>query len=142
MSETAFLDEPWLAALAGDLEGCDLGAPGLLGAVGVVVAASTGRSRARSAAAGSEASMVLDVAGGRVVAARPGPAPADALATLTTSTADARALLDGTVEPSVLYMQGRLKVAGDMRAVLAVLAATTTPGYGEARARVEGRTGG
>lgn len=85
--------------------------------------------------------MVLDVAAGRVVAARPGVAPADALATLTTSTADARALLGGAVEPSVLYMQGRLKVAGDMGAVLAVLAATTTPGYGQARARVEGRTG-
>lgn len=141
MSATAFLDEQWLAALAADLEGCDLGAPSVSGALGVVVAASTGRGRARSAAAGSEASMVLDVAGGRVVTARPGPVPADALATLTTSTADARALLGGAVEPSVLYMQGRLKVAGDMGAVLAVLAATTIPGYGQARARVEGRTG-
>ena len=76
---------------------------------------------------------------GRVVAWQPGVAAADAIATLTLPAADALSVLAGSEEPSVLFMQGRLKVDGDMGAVLAVLAATTTARYGRARATLEGR---
>lgn len=71
------------------------------------------------------------VADGSLVASGLGPTDAPDL-TLTVSDADARALLTGALEPAVAFMQGRLKVAGDMGALLDLLA---TSGTDEARAR-------
>lgn len=80
----------------------------------------------------------LELRGGRIVGWTPGEVAAGAIATLTLPVADARSLLAGNEEPSVLFMQGRLKVDGDMAAVLALLRATATGGYGRGRSMLEG----
>lgn len=53
--------------------------------------------------------------------------------TLTLAPADAQAVRDGTLAPSVAFMQGRLKTAGDNALLLEVLAWTTSPAFSEAR---------
>ena len=68
-------------------------------------------------------------AGGRLVESGPGPAPAADL-TLTLSDPDARAVVSGDLDPSVAFMQGRLKVAGAMAPLLDLLALA---GTGEGR---------
>lgn len=60
--------------------------------------------------------------------------------TLTVTWDDALALLQGTLDPSVAFMQGRLKVTGSMAVMLAVLPLTRTEAYAAARARVLGVT--
>ena len=47
--------------------------------------------------------------------------------TLTMSWADAAAIQDGSLDPSVAFMQGRMKVAGSMEAALALLAGHPEP---------------
>ena len=145
----AWLSHEWQAALAAALQGAALEPPGLSGSVAVVVPATSGRPRrARSVPApGSPAAPgpggaqgTLDLQGGRVLRWRPGELASDAVATITLPASDARAALEGTVEPSVLFMQGRLKTDGDMAAVLALLRSTTTRGYGQARAALEQST--
>ncbi|HEX3980392.1 MAG TPA: SCP2 sterol-binding domain-containing protein, partial [Acidimicrobiales bacterium] len=49
---------------------------------------------------------------------------------------DAVAMHQGALDPSVAFMQGRMKVAGSMEVVLALLPATATAAFGEMRARV------
>ena len=46
--------------------------------------------------------------------------------TLTLTDADARAVLSGTLDPSVAFMQGRMKVAGAMGPLLDLLALAGT----------------
>ena len=65
---------------------------------------------------------------GRVVDGGLGPDPA-AEVTLVTPRALAAELAQGRVEPSVAFMQGRMKTSGDQAALLRVLAATATPEY-------------
>jgi putative sterol carrier protein len=60
--------------------------------------------------------------GGRVTAAAEG-APDAPDVTFTLAAADAAALADGGVAPTVAFMRGRLKTAGDPGLVLALLAA-------------------
>ncbi len=48
---------------------------------------------------------------------------------LTMSAADAADMISGRVEPSVAFMRGRLKAAGDGKLLLAFLESTTGPGY-------------
>jgi hypothetical protein len=57
-----------------------------------------------------------------------GSAP-DANLTLTIGRADAEAVAKGDVEPSVAYMRGRLKAAGDGGLLLGLLASTATEPY-------------
>ncbi len=52
---------------------------------------------------------------------------------LTTTAADARAMLDGTLDVNVAYMQGRLKTAGDTAVLFRLLPATRTPVFTERR---------
>jgi putative sterol carrier protein len=49
--------------------------------------------------------------------------------TLTASWEDGVALTNGTLDPNVAFMQGRLKVGGSMALVLALLAATSSEEY-------------
>jgi SCP-2 sterol transfer family len=65
---------------------------------------------------------------GRVVDGGLGPDPA-AEVQLVTPRALAAELAQGRVEPSVAFMQGRMKTSGDQAALLRVLAATATPEY-------------
>jgi len=73
------------------------------------------------------------------VAVAPGPADGpDASLTLTVE--DARAVLSGDLDPSVAFMQGRMKVAGTMGLVLDVLALSATEAARSARVRVASAT--
>jgi SCP-2 sterol transfer family len=87
--------------------------PGVTGTVALVV---TGTEA-------GEVTSTLVWEDGRLVAATPG-APADPALTLTLPAADGRAVLAGELEPSVAFMRGRLKTAGDNGLVLGVLGAT------------------
>lgn len=72
---------------------------------------------------------------GRLVSAGTGPADApDAVVTL--SDPDARSVMAGDLDPNVAFMQGRMKVAGDMGLVLDVLAMTATEAARACRARI------
>jgi putative sterol carrier protein len=51
--------------------------------------------------------------------------PADL--TVTMSWAEAAAIQAGSLDPSVAFMQGRMKVAGSMEVTLALLSATRSP---------------
>lgn len=72
---------------------------------------------------------------GKVTEAGSGPA-AEADLTLTAAAADAADLVAGRVEPSVAFMRGRLKAAGDGGLMLAVLESTTSTGFGAWRESV------
>jgi len=68
---------------------------------------------------------------GRLVGAGAGPVDGpDAVVSL--SDEDARAVVAGALDPSVAFMQGRMKVTGDMGLVVDLLALSATD---EARAR-------
>jgi hypothetical protein len=64
-----------------------------------------------------------------------GTAP-DSDLTLTIGRADAEAVANGDIEPSVAYMRGRLKASGDGGLLLGLLASTTTDAYGVWRQRI------
>jgi SCP-2 sterol transfer family len=49
--------------------------------------------------------------------------------TLTLSPDDARSVKDGQLDPSVAFMQGRLKTSGDNALLLSVLEWTATPAF-------------
>ncbi len=68
----------------------------------------------------------------------PPPGPADV--TFTVPAAEARAILDGGEEPSVGFMRGRIKTAGDPGAVLAWLQSTATPAWQAWRAGIQAAT--
>lgn len=55
--------------------------------------------------------------------------------TLTTSWGDFDQLLDGSLDPSVAYMRGRLKTAGSSRVLLRVLQWAATPSFEKGRRR-------
>lgn len=60
----------------------------------------------------------------------------DADVTLTLSWGDAAAVHTGALDPSVAFMQGRMKVVGSMEMVLALLPAARAPEGLELRRRV------
>ena len=66
--------------------------------------------------------------------------PATAPLSLTVPAKDLSAMVDGSLEPSVAFMQGRLKATGDTGALFRLLAWTRTPAYGELRADVRAVT--
>jgi hypothetical protein len=59
---------------------------------------------------------------------------------LTTTADDARALLDGTLDVNVAFMQGRLKTAGDNAVLLRILPRTRTPEFDARRQHLESLT--
>lgn len=63
-----------------------------------------------------------------------------AAVSLTVPYAEAVAIARGELEPSVAFMQGRMKTAGDPGRLLDLLAATATAGFRAARERVAGST--
>ena len=76
--------------------------------------------------------------GGAIAAVGPGAVDAPD-ASLTLSAQDAQAVLDGDLDPSVAFMQGRMKVAGAMGLVLDVLALSATEAARSVRDRVAAR---
>jgi len=116
-----WLTDEWFEAAGSALEGLH-GPPTLEGTVVVeVVGGPEGDTTGHVA-----------FAEGRLVAGGPGPAPGSDL-TLTLSDTDARAVVAGDLDPSVAFMQGRMKVAGAMAPLLDLLALAGTD---EGRARI------
>jgi hypothetical protein len=108
----AWLSDEWVAASG---EAVDLAAP-LDATVEVAVLG----------VAGGDVRYHRSYKGGRVVAAGPGPAGA-ADVTLTLPEGEARDVLAGRLDPSVAFMQGRLKTAGNNGLLLELLAAWSSP---------------
>jgi putative sterol carrier protein len=54
-------------------------------------------------------------------------APGDGALTLTTTHAEWQRIVAGDLDPAVAYMQGRLKVSGDMATLLALLPTIPLP---------------
>lgn len=65
---------------------------------------------------------------GRLADSRLGRLP-DAEVTLTTGYEDAVRIQKGELDPNTAFMQGRVKVAGNMATVMALLPITNTPEY-------------
>jgi hypothetical protein len=65
---------------------------------------------------------------------------ADAAVSLTLPYADAMAIVRGELQPSVAFMQGRMKTAGDPGIMLEVLAATARASFRDALERVAENT--
>jgi hypothetical protein len=109
-------------------------AAGALGALALPSAptASVRCTVAGGAEDGSDVVTTARLADGRLVDWAPGDDGDVALA-LTLSDADAWAVLSGEVGLPVAFMQGRLKVEGDMAIVLELLAQASTPAAEEAR---------
>jgi putative sterol carrier protein len=59
---------------------------------------------------------------------------------LTTTFDVARELLDGTLDPSVAFMQGRLKTAGDNALLLRILPRTRSDAFATRRAELHSLT--
>ena len=78
-------------------------------------------------APGGEVSSTWSLEGGGVVQAVPGLL-AELDATITLTYDDALALGTGELDPSVAFMQGRLKSSGDTGVVFELLAATAASG--------------
>jgi len=93
--------------------------PGVSGTVAVVV---TGTSD-------GDVKVRVRLVDGRPVGADTDAGP-DPELTLTLPSGDAGAIGRGTLDPSVAFMRGRLKTAGDNGLLLGVLAATADPGFG------------
>jgi hypothetical protein len=127
--------------------------------VGEVGRAGAGARSRRAAPAGGGSQAAVSQAGGApgdVTAAQPGPtsppgvsqwscqwsadgpgpiAPGpqgEADLTLTLSTQDAQSIWDRHLDPSVAFMQGRLKTTGDNALLLKVLCWSATPAFSEA----------
>jgi len=125
---TSAVFEADVVAAAGALDGLE-GADTLAGVVQVDVTDGTD----------GDASLHAEFEHGRLVGlvAGPGDAPDT---TVSLSVADARAVVDGALQLSVAFMQGRLKVAGDMGIVLDLLALSATPDARGRLSRIAGIT--
>jgi SCP-2 sterol transfer family len=86
-----------------------------------------------------DVSTHLELADGRLVSRAPGAVDA-ADVTLTTVWQDAVAMQRGELDPNVAFMQGKLKVAGSMGVLIALLPVARTPEYQDLRGRIESVT--
>ena len=77
--------------------------------------------------------------GGRLADLGPGAGEGPDV-TVTLTFEDARAVLVGDLDPSVAFMQGRMKVAGDMGLVLDLLALAATDAARGCRERIAARS--
>ena len=109
MAKVPFLSDAWLELVRG--LGADL--PARPGATARVQHVVTGTPD-------GEVRYVHAVVDGRT-AALEGGGDDGADVTFTNTYADAQALARGELDPSVLFMQGRTKMAGDMGRVLALM---------------------
>ena len=117
MADAPFLSEAWFEQLR--THGAEL--PERPGASGRVQHVVTGTPD-------GEVRYVITVADGRTAdVAVGGDDSADV--TYTNTHADALALAAGELDPSVLFMQGRTKMAGDMGTVLALMPLTRSAEY-------------
>jgi hypothetical protein len=125
---TRWLSDAWFDMLG--IEFGDVSGPPTLS--GTVVVEVTG---------GPDGDMAGHVvfADGSVVSSGPGAVPSPDL-TLTLTDEDARGVLAGDLDPSVAFMQGRMKVAGAMAPLLDLLALAGTEASTARRARVAGST--
>ena len=82
-------------------------------------------------APGNDVKWNVQVRGGTVAAAAGGAPGADV--SLTLGYDDAVAVLRGDLAPSVAFMRGTMKTAGDQGRLLDLLAATARPGFATAR---------
>jgi SCP-2 sterol transfer family len=127
-----FLGAEWLA-LARELFGSVAPCPGATARIRRVV----------TGAPGGDVVLTLTLEDGRLVdAARAVADPPDpgAELTITTTYADTLLLASGDLDLSVAVMQGRAKVAGSMRALVAILPATRSREFRAARAALHERT--
>jgi hypothetical protein len=97
---------------------------------GVVQVTVTGRP-------GGELRYHRTYGGGRVLGGGPGPAE-DPGVSLTLPVAEAREILEGGLDPSVAFMQGRLKTAGDNGLLLDFLAAWSSSAGAASLGRIRG----
>jgi predicted lipid carrier protein YhbT len=72
---------------------------------------------------------------GRLVASGPGTVAGPEV-TVTFTWEDAMAVHRGDLDPNVAFMQGRMKVAGSMAVMMALLPVTNTPEYRDLRRRI------
>lgn len=79
-------------------------------------------------------------ADGRIADASIGAAPGDPDLTITATFSDARRLAKGDIDLSAAYMQGTVKVEGDMRRLFTLLPATHRPDFRAAVATVAATT--
>jgi SCP-2 sterol transfer family len=119
-----FLSAEWVELLRGTGT-----APGPAGTVQMVVTAGPD----------GDVKWHARVDDGVVVEAELGARPAPDV-TLTLSYAEARALVSGELEPSVAFMRGRMKTAGDPGLVLDLLAAAATPSWRATREQLAADT--
>ena len=105
-----FLSDEWIASMVG--RGT---APGATGTVQIVV----------TGAPDSDGKWHLRLDDGVVVEAEPGTQAAPDL-TLTVGYAEGAAMAAGELDPSVAFMRGRMKTAGDPGLVLDVLGGAAT----------------
>ena len=132
MGGVAFLGAEWLA-LARELFGDVAPRPGATARV----------QRLVTGAPGGDVVFTLAFEDGRLVDAaladgdEPDP---DAELTISTTYPDTLGLASGDIDLSVAVMQGRAKVAGSMRALLAILPVTRSRDFRAARATLHERT--
>jgi hypothetical protein len=116
----------WSAAVRAELDGLD-GPDTLTGSVQVDV--TGGPDGDLSVHADFDRGHLSDAGAGPVV---------DPDATMSLTAPDARGVLAGDLDPSVAFMQGRMKVTGDMSLVLDLLALAATDDARARRERVAG----
>ncbi len=119
-----YLSAEWFDAVAGIAVGRTL--PGAVSAR-LECAATGGPSKGATGHVVLEDGVIREVASGPCT---------DVELTLTTTYADAVALSDGSLEPSVAFMQGRLKTAGDLGKVIELLALTRSSEHQELRTAI------
>ncbi len=132
MAGASFLSAEWLA-LARELF-ADL--PSRPGATARIQRVVTGGPE-------GDVEFTLAFEDGRLVDAAPAPRPEpdpDAEVTITTTYADTLLLASGDLDLNVAVMRGRAKVAGSMRALLAILPITRSGEFRAAQAELHGRT--
>ena len=121
-----FLSPEWVEAAAG----LSARRPEVPGATGTV-------SLSFQVAPRKEVGFSWRYDGGRPSPGSPGPA-VDADLALTLSAPDGADVVSGRVEPSVSFMRGRLKAAGDGKLLLGFLESTTTAGFEDWRTTLAG----
>ena len=119
-----WLSGEWLAEVAVEVDGIS-GPPTLTGSVVVDVTGGPG----------GDASIHAVFADGHLVGSGAGSLPSPDV-TLTVTDADARAIVAGELDPSVAFMQGRMKVVGAMGPVIDLLALAATDEVRARRARI------
>jgi len=119
--------EEWVVAVQAETAGLE----GPAGLAGTVQVDATGGPD-------GDVSVHATFDGGCLTVVGVGPTPGPD-ATLTLTAPDAADVLTGELDPSVAFMQGRMKVAGEMGVVLDLLSMASTDGARACRDRVAAR---